>query len=232
MTHGLKVVALLPMKGNSQRVRGKNFRPLADKPLYRWILDTLLSIEAIQNVIINTDAAEKLIAAELPKDAKIILRDRDMSLCGDEVSMNLILANDVGAVPADIYVMTHATNPILSREVIEAALTKFITHLKANTADSLFTVNKIQTRFYKKNGMAINHDPNNLIQTQDLEPWFEENSCLYIFTKESFEQTKARIGKAPILFETPKYESIDIDTEEDWQIADAIANQIVDSRRN
>jgi CMP-N-acetylneuraminic acid synthetase len=87
-------------------------------------------------------------------------------------------------------------------------------------------VNKFQTRFYRADGSPVNHDPNNLIRTQDLEPWFEENSNLYIFSKPSFEATNARIGKRPILFETPRSESADIDDQEGWDIAETMAKAL------
>jgi CMP-N-acetylneuraminic acid synthetase len=84
-------------------------------------------------------------------------------------------------------------------------------------------VNRYQTRFYRVDGSAINHDPENLVRTQDLELWFEENSSLYIFTAESFAKTNARIGARPIMFETPRLESIDIDTEPDWRLAEIVS---------
>jgi CMP-N-acetylneuraminic acid synthetase len=84
-------------------------------------------------------------------------------------------------------------------------------------------VNKFQTRFYRADGSAVNHDPNNLIRTQDLEPWFEENSNLYLFNRASFAATKARIGKKPMMFETPRIESADIDDQEGWDIAENLA---------
>ena len=87
----------------------------------------------------------------------------------------------------------------------------------------MFTVNKYQTRFYKEDATPINHDPENLIRTQDLDPWYEENSNLYIFSKESFEKSHARIGPNPILFETPTTESQDIDNNIDWRIAEIMA---------
>ena len=90
-------------------------------------------------------------------------------------------------------------------------------------ADSLFAVNKVQTRFYAVDGRPINHDPNNLVRTQDLEPWFEENSNLYVFDRASFASTAARIGRRPILFETPPLESVDIDDQTQWIIAEALA---------
>ena len=88
--------------------------------------------------------------------------------------------------------------------------------------DSLFTVNKIQTRFYDENVKAINHDPDNLIRTQDLPPWYEENSNLYIFSKKSFEKTNARIGASPQMLVTEPFESTDIDTPTDWELAEVL----------
>ena len=89
-------------------------------------------------------------------------------------------------------------------------------------------MNRFQTRFYRGDSSPVNHDPDNLIPTQDLEPWFEENSNLYLFTADSFRKTNARIGRNPILFESPKIESVDIDEEEDWAIAESLASALVD----
>ena len=102
--------------------------------------------------------------------------------------------------------------------------------LLKGTADSLFTVDKIQTRFYRADGSAVNHDPDNLVRTQDLEPWFEENSNLYIFTRCSFAETNARIGKKPMMFESPKFESLDIDTPEDWDFAVISARYLMEQK--
>lgn len=224
-----KVVALLPMKANSERVRGKNFRILKDKPLFRWILDTLLSVPEISKVVINTDARSILAENGLFDTERILIRDRKPEICGDLVSMNLILADDIDNVAADIYFMTHTTNPFLGATTIRSALQKFMISNELDEADSLFSVNRFQTRFYREDGSAINHDPQNLIRTQDLEPWYEENSNLYIFTPRSFNATEARIGKKPLLFETPRLESVDIDDQTDWQLAEALAQYIYPS---
>ena len=211
------------MKANSQRVKGKNFRPLNGKPLFRWILDSLLAIESIDQVIINTDACEILAENGLTDSDRVLIRERKPELCGDLVSMNLILADDIAAVTADTYLMTHTTNPMLSSNTINRAMSAYHEKRTAGEADSLFTVNKIQTRFYRADCSPVNHDPDNLIQTQDLEPWYEENSNLFIFTRESFAKTGARIGAQPMMFETPGLESVDIDTPDDWDMAEAVA---------
>lgn len=223
MSDSQKIVALLPMKANSERVRGKNFKLLDGKPLFQWILDSLLSIPEISQVVINTDARQILAENNLVESERVLIRDRKPEICGDFVSMNLILADDIANVPADAYLMTHTTNPLLGAGTIQSALQQFLDAKSKGSADSLFTVNKFQTRFYREDGTAVNHDPNNLIRTQDLEPWFEENSNLYIFTAESFAGSNARIGKKPMMFETPRLESIDIDDRTDWELAEAVA---------
>lgn len=140
--------------------------------------------------------------------------------------MNLILKDDIDTVKADTYVMTHATNPMLSAKTIRDALLSYQLGVENEGKDSLFTVNKIQTRFYRQDSTPVNHDPANLIQTQDLEPWFEENSNLYIFSETSFSRTNARIGKDPILHVMNKIEAVDIDNLEDWTLAEAISKML------
>ena len=219
----MSTVALLPMKANSERVVGKNFKNLAGKPLFRWILEALLAVDEIDQVVINTDARGILADNGLVDGDRVLIRDRRPELCGDFVSMNLIIEDDLAETNADQYIMTHTTNPLLSSASILKALTHYKDAKSTGLADSLFGVTKFQTRFYKGDGSPINHDPNNLIRTQDLEPWYEENSCIYVFDKSSFSETNARIGVKPILFEIPKLEAIDIDEKEDWFLANAVA---------
>jgi len=219
----MSTIALLPMKAHSERVSGKNFKNLAGKPLFRWILDALVAVDEIDQVVINTDARDILADNGLVDSDRVLIRDRRPEICGDFVSMNLIIEDDLAATNADQYIMTHTTNPLLSSTSIGKALAQYQDAKAEGLADSLFGVTKFQTRFYKGDGSPINHDPNNLIRTQDLEPWYEENSCIYVFDKASFAATNARIGQKPILFEIPKLEAIDIDEKEDWFLANAVA---------
>lgn len=224
-----KVAAFLPLKANSSRVPGKNFKEFCGKPLFRWVFDNLLSISEIDLIIINTDARSILLQHGLKESERVIIRDRPKEICGDDISMNKIISDDVKNVSADTYIMTHTTNPLLSKNTISSALKIFRSHIKANTADSLFTVNKIQTRFYDGDANAINHDPKNLIPTQNLEPWYEENSNLYIFSEDSFKKTNARIGLRPSMYVTPFLESIDIDTPQDWEKGVLTTNYLIKS---
>jgi CMP-N-acetylneuraminic acid synthetase len=220
------IVALLPMKANSERVKGKNFKKFIDKPLFKWILDTLLSVSLIDKVIINTDARFILEENNLFENDRIIIRDRKLDLIGDFVSMNEIIKDDINNINSNLYLMTHTTNPFLSKTTINNSILTYNKLFKNNEIDSLFTVDKIQNRLYQFDGTPINHDPVNLIRTQDLIPWYQENSNLYLFSKNSFNSTKARIGLKPFLYETPKFESIDIDDENDWNFAEIVAQYL------
>jgi len=226
-----RTVALLPMKAHSARVQGKNFRDFNGKPLFRWVLDTLLSIDEIEKVIINTDARNILAGHGLTDSERVTIRDRKPELCGDFVSMNKVLADDVENIEADTYVMTHTTNPLVSTRTVRAALAAFRQATATGAADSLFTVDRVQTRFYRSDGSPVNHDPDNLMRTQDLEPWFEENSNLYVFTRESFAATHARIGRKPMMYEGPRFESIDIDDQEEWDFAVVAARYLLEHRK-
>ncbi len=217
----MKVVALLPMKGNSERVPNKNLKDFCGKPLYHRVLDSLLASEKISNVVINTDSENIKKDVNSNYSEKIILVDRPEDLIGDLVSMNKIIAHDINTIEADLYLQTHSTNPLLKTETIDRAI-KTMIEMKENY-DSIFSVNRLYTRLYTCDGRPINHDPVNLLRTQDLPPIYEENSNLYIFSKKSFEDAGGkRVGKNPLMFEMDKIESIDIDELHDFEIAESL----------
>ena len=219
----IKLTALLPFKKISTRLPNKNFLNFEGKPLYKCMLDKLLKIKDIDRVVINTDAPE-LISVDKEYKFKVYIKNRKPELCGDEISMNLIIQDDIDSEASEYYLMTHTTNPLLQVNTIEKAIEIYKKAVVNEIADSLFTVNEIQSRFYDKNKQAINHDPKTLIPTQNLEPLYEENSNLYIFSKESFNKTNGRIGKDPLMMATSKLESIDIDDKDDWDLATLVAS--------
>lgn len=214
-----KFAALVPMKGHSERVKNKNLRKFGDKPLLCHVLQALHESEYVSKIYIDTDSDEiARIATERFERIEII--KRPAKLCGDMVSMNDIIKYDISEIGADYYMQSHATNPLLRTHTIDEACGKYLGGL--GQYDSLFTVNKVQTRFYDKMVRPVNHDPDHLIRTQDLEPWYEENSNLYIFSKDSFFAANARIGKRPQMLVMDSLESVDIDEESDFVLAEEI----------
>jgi len=217
----MKIVALLPMKGNSERIPNKNLKIFQGKPLYHIIMETLLKSKYISKIIINTDSVRIKNDVKNSFQNKVLIIDRPKEIQGDFISMNEIIRYDIDSIQADIYIQTHSTNPLLKISTIDKAIEKMIN--RNNKFDSIFSVTKLQTRLYDKNGKPFNHNPNKLIRTQDLPPLFEENSNFYIFTKQSFNKANNnRIGLNPLLYVMDKNEAIDIDELSDFIIAEAI----------
>ncbi len=213
----MKLAALVPMRHHSQRVPGKNYRLLAGKPLFHHIIETLLAVPEIETVMVDTDS-EPVMDGVRRLFPTVKLIQRPEHLRADDVPMNEILLHDTAQVDADFYLQTHSTNPLLKAETISRGVKTFFDEYPKY--DSLFSVTRWQTRLYFQDGRAINHNPLELIQTQDLPPVYEENSCLYLFTRENLAKKKHRIGDKPFMFEIDKSEAWDIDEELDFEITD------------
>ncbi|MHC4911740.1 MAG: acylneuraminate cytidylyltransferase family protein [Planctomycetota bacterium] len=212
-----RVVALVPMRHDSKRVPGKNYRPFVGRPLYQHIIKSLLDCPLITEVIIDTDSPTIMedASGRFPEVRRI---ERLKNLRADTVPMNDVLLHDVTQVESDYYLQTHSTNPLLSTETITRAIELFID--KHPSYDSLFSVTRMQKRLWDGQARAINHDPSVLLRTQDLQAVYEENSCIYIFNKSSLEARGNRIGKRPFMFEIDPVEAWDIDDELDFRIAE------------
>lgn len=222
-----QIVALVPMRHHSQRVPGKNYRDLAGKPLFQHILETLLAVPEITRVVVDTDS-EPVMDGVRRLFPQVGLLQRPEHLRADDIPMNDILLHDTELFPADFHLQTHSTNPLLKPETVSKAIQLLLANYPNN--DSLFSVTRWQTRLYFQDGRAINHDPKELRQTQDLPPVYEENSCLYIFTRENLVRKHHRIGDTPLLFEIPRLEAVDIDEESDFQIADILMRQRMENK--
>ena len=214
-----RLAALVPMRHHSQRVPEKNYRPLAGRPLYSYILETLGKVDAIDEIIVDTDSP--VIKAGLA-DAfpDVIVLDRPDSLRAPDVPMNDVILWDLARVPAEHYLQTHSTNPLLTAETITRGLDMYFNSLE--TCDSLFSVTRLQKRLWTPEGEPLNHDPSKLIQTQNLPAIMEENSCLYIFSREGMQARGNRIGASPLLFEIAADEALDIDEPADLELVEAL----------
>jgi CMP-N-acetylneuraminic acid synthetase len=218
-----KIAALVPMRHYSARVPEKNYRPLAGKPLFHHILSTLQEVPEVETILVDTDSPVIMegITEKFP-DVKAVPRPE--YLLGEMVSMNDILIYDTSLIEADYYLQTHSTNPLLRSGTISKAIQTFLASIPDH--DSLFGVTRLQTRLWDREGNPINHDPNILIRTQDLPPIYEENSCIYIFSKEKLIARQNRLGERPLMFEIPAVEAWDIDEELDFTVADILYRQL------
>ena len=213
----IKIAALVPIRHHSQRVPGKNYRILDGRPLFHHIIESLLACPQIDQIVVDTNSPPVLegLRESFPK---VQILERPEHLSGDSVPMNEILAYDTSQVEADFYLQTHTTNPLLTSHTISRAIGEFSERYPAY--DSLFSVTRMQTRLWDQLGRAINHNPAVLLQTQDLPPVYEENSCLYIFSSQTLIARRNRLCLRPCMFEIEASEAWDIDEEIDFAMVE------------
>lgn len=213
----MRLTALLPMKGHSERVPNKNIREMNGVPFFFYVARALEKCDSVDQIVINTDS--ELIAELAEKEfSKVKIHWRPHEICGDFVSMNDIIEYDLSLLDGEHFLQTHSTNPLLTSDQIQQAITIYGDSL--DNYDSLFSVTQLQTRLYWQDGAPINHVPGELLRTQDLPPVFEENSNFYVFSKASFAKAqKNRIGVSPQMFVMNKLDAIDVDEEEDFLLA-------------
>jgi CMP-N-acetylneuraminic acid synthetase len=222
-----RIAAIVPMKGHSARVPNKNIRPMCGRPLFHWIVKSLLAVPEIDDVVVETDADHIAEDARANFPSVTIIR-RPKELEGDEVPMNKLIGFHMGVLKSDIYLQTHSTNPLLTPNTIADAIRTF---RGSSDHDSLFSVTELKTRLFKADATALNHNPDELIPTQDLPPVYEENSNIYIFTEESFKKRNHRIGLKPLMFTIGRGESVDIDELIDFHFAESMMQERIERER-
>lgn len=214
----MSIVAVVPMKLNNRRLPQKNTKAFTNgKPLCHYILSTLLQISEIDEVYAYCSNPD--IQDFLPKGVRYLKRSEELDK--DTTTMNEVLLSFANEVSADIYVMTHTTAPFIKKGSIQEG----IEAVKSGNCDSSFAVKRLQD-FLWKDGRPFNYQLDNIPRTQDLESIYMETSGFYIYTSDVIKKLNRRIGNSPYMVEVSEIESIDIDEQEDFEIADAIFNHI------
>ena len=214
------MLAILPIRSGSQRVKHKNITLINGKPLYIYIVETLKKVKQIDKIIINTDY--KIIHNAFADDEHVEVMNRDKDLRGN-CNINLVIDQVLKLYDCKYILQTHATNPFIRSNTLDDAIENFFKYNK--NYDSLFSVTKVQKRFWSSDSKPVNHIFHSEPTTQSLDPFYEENSCIYIFSKESFQKIKNRIGTKPMMYEIPKNEAWDIDDKEDMKIVKKLMSQ-------
>lgn len=210
----MKTVAFVPIRLNSQRVAGKNLRPLNGEPLMCHILKSLTRVEAIDEVYVY--CSDERIRELLPEGVRFLRRpetlDRDTTL-GQEIYDAF-----TAEVEADLYVLAHATSPFIRPATIAEALGK----VQSGEYDSAFSAERIQT-FAWFEGRPLNYRLDSIPRTQTIEPVYIETSAFFIFPRALWCERRQRIGDRPWMAVVDRIEGLDIDYPEDFAMAEIIA---------
>lgn len=214
----MKIVSFIPIKLNNQRLPGKNTMILNGRPTCDYIFDTISKVDSIdEKYVYCSDEAIKPYIQPYEEKGLHFLK-RDPYLDGFQVKGLEIIDRFVKDVDADIYVLTHVTQPFTKSESIKKALEKVI----SGEYDSAFSAVVLQDYMWM-NGKPFNYDMKNIVRTQDLDPIYMETGAFFIFRKEVFTKLGQRIGNKPYIYEIDQFEAVDIDKAEDFEFAKAVA---------
>ncbi len=211
----MKTVAFVPIKLNSERLPMKNIKPFTNgDPLITYILATLQEVSGIDESYVYCSSDE--VRQYIPEGIKFLKRDPYYDL--SDTKFNEVLRSFAQQVDADTYVLTHVTAPFLRAESIEEGIRK----VNLEGYDSAFAVRPLQEFLWKDN-KPYNYELENIPRTQDLDRLYMESCGLYVYRKCLIEHGR-RIGDNPFLIPITEIEACDINTEEDFYLADAIYN--------
>ena len=211
-----KIVAMVPIKLNNERLPNKNTKDLGGIPLISYILHTLLQVEEIDDIYVFCSSED--VVPYLPNGVQFLRRDTEL----DKPTANFTQFFEafMSDIYADVYVFTHATAPFLRVKTISDCINKVINE----SYDSSFTASKLQD-FLWMNNKPMNFDASNLPRSQDLEPIYRETSGVYVFERNVIVDNRRRIGANPFIAEISAKEATDINVFEDFELAEAIVGQ-------
>lgn len=217
----MKTVAIIPMKLNNERLPNKNTKELKNgKPLCSYILNTITKVKNIDEIYVY--CSDERIIDYLPNGVQFL--ERDKNLDQNTTTMNEILKNFSKTIVADIYVLAHVTAPFVKACSFEMC----IDMIKENKYDSAFSVKKIH-EFLWKDGQPLNYNLDNIPRTQDLPKIYSETCGFYIFKNEVITKYNRRIGNNPYMYEVDEIETVDIDDQFDFDIANCLLDKYEES---
>lgn len=209
-----KVVAMIPIKLNNQRLPGKNIKRLGDKRLCQYLFETVRKVENIDEVYVF--CSDLSIKQYMPNEIKFLKRSNELD--ADTIRSKDIIQKFIEVIDADIYALMHVTQPFIKVETIRNAIDK----VKKEGYDSAFAARPIK-EFAWYNGKPINYKLTDVVRTQELEPVYIEGE-LFVFEKNVFVESGCRIGDKPWIQPISWKESVCIDEMEDFEMAEAIIN--------
>lgn len=230
MAEARRLLAIVPARGGSKRLPGKNILPLGGKPLIAWTIGAARESGAFASVLVSTD--DETIAEEARRYGADVPWLRPAELASDTASSADVLRHalrwyeDVHGV-VDAVVLLQPTSPFRTTESIRSAIAQYLAQSERRPVVSVspasthpawcFCVQGTQlTPFQGWDQLAL--------RSQDLPPAYALNGAIYVFPAEHVR------AQGPLL--TPQMqafvmhdadESHDIDTPADWRVAEAIA---------
>lgn len=221
----MKVTAFLPCRKGSERVPRKNIRPFHDHEhgLIEIKLRQLLAVDSIDEVVLSTNDEEILAFAATLGNSKLRMHKRVDALSSSTTSTDELVGHAVELIPDGHILWTHVTSPFVNADEYAKIVARYRQALEEGY-DSLMTTTEIHGFLWNAEG-PLNYDRaiEKWPRTQTLEVVHEVNSAAFLNSADNYRQLADRIGTKPYLYGMGKIQGFDIDWEDDFAIAQALA---------
>lgn len=220
------VVAVIPARGGSKGVPGKNLRKLNGLSLVARAVRSCAAVPGIDLVVVSTDDA-RIAEAARSEGAHVV--ERPAHLADDEASSESALVHALGSlgsrgVRPEVTVLVQATSPFIN----PADLARAVGLVDSNAADVAFSVVRTHTHLWREGSsgpVAVNHDARVRLRRQDRQPEFNETGAFYVMRTAGFLERGHRFFGRLHLVEVAAGDALEIDTEYDLRLAHAIADR-------
>lgn len=228
----MKITAVIPVRKGSQRVKDKNLRPFAGTTLLEAKIRMLLLVPEIDSIVVNTnsEAAIEFVEEEYA-GTKVTYHRREEYYASSQCSGSEFFKHLGEVTDTDVFIYTPCTSPFVKPETVSACIHKFLNNLEENDYDCVSTVSSVK-EFMWLDGKAINYDPLNAPNSQNLPDVVALNFGTTVVSKENLIKNRNIIGKKPDFIITSDIEAVDIDTPLDFYIAEQIYRKTIIEKKD
>ena len=217
----MQVVAVIPVRGGSKGVPGKNLRRIAGRSLTARAVDAALAADLIDRVIVSTDSTAIALEARAA-GAEVVIRPDDIS--GDAASSEAALLYTLGQLSpaADILVFIQATSPFIDSPDLDAAVRR----VRDGNEDVVFAATETYAFLWRPTAdgaVGVNHDKAVRPRRQDRDAHFQETGAFYVMRAAGFVAAGHRFFGRVGIAEVDYARSLEIDTARELEIAELIA---------
>lgn len=228
----MKITAVIPIRSGSQRVKDKNLRPFAGTTLMENKIDTLLKVPELDSIIVNTNSEEAIsIVKKRYQGGLVKWHRREEYYASSQCSGSEFFKHLGEVTDTDLFIYAPCTSPFVKPETVSECIRKFLKDLEENDFDCVSTVSSLK-EFMWLDGKAVNYDPQNAPNSQNLPDVVALNFGTTVISRENLIKYHNIIGKKPDFVVTSDIEAIDIDTPLDYYVAEQIYQKLVIEGKN
>ena len=214
-----KITAVIPVRKGSVRVKNKNFKPFAGKTLLQIKIEQLQRVKLLDDIIVSSDCPKML---SMAKNMGVKTHQREEYYASSQATNSEFFENLASSIDSEYIMYSPVTCPLISAETYHDTIQRFKSD---QSLDNLVTVSSVKHHLWQ-NGKPLNYNISEAPNSQDLPDIYAITYGISIISRMNMIKYKNIVTPNPVFKVLDEVESIDIDTEFDFMVAEMIYNKI------